>query len=377
VSLGHRPLTPRPADASVYATSHNKRGLVDLPTYSIVIPVHNEDAILPVLKDRIVQVLTRLDGPAEVILVDDGSTDRSYDMMLDLNRADPRFKVVHLSRNFGHQLAITAGIDLAEGQAIVVMDADLQDPPELILDMAAKWREGYEIVFGVRADRSTDGWFKRTTAALFYRALRRVTEIDIPENVGDFRLIDRRAAEAFKGMREGSRFVRGMFGWMGFRQTGIPYKRAERMAGETKYPVKKMMKLAADGMVGFSRVPLRIALNVGFLFSFVALLAGSAAIVFRFTGVYTVPGWASVVFVVCLLGGLQLGVMGMMGEYIGRTYEETIRRPLYIVSDLHGVRAPLDSTPRGIIAQPRTVATTLGNPILDGTEAIDQARRSL
>jgi dolichol-phosphate mannosyltransferase len=247
------------------------------------------------------------------------------------------------------------------------MDADLQDPPELILEMASKWREGYEVVYGVRQDRTTDGWFKRTTASLFYRTLRRLTDVDIPPDVGDFRLIDRRAVEAFKGMREGSRFVRGMFGWMGFRQIGVPYKRVERSAGETKYPMRKMLRLATDGMVGFSRVPLRLALNAGFLCSGLALIGGTLALILRFAGIYTVPGWASVVFVVSLLGGMQLAVMGMMGEYIGRTYEETMRRPLYIVSDLHGVAVPLEATSRSVIAQPRTVATVLGEIQLTDT----------
>jgi glycosyltransferase involved in cell wall biosynthesis len=341
---------------------------VNVPTYSIVIPVHNEESTLLPLYERVSQLLGRLDGDAEVVLVDDGSTDRSFPMMMELNRRDQRFKVARLSRNFGHQVAITAGIDLAQGQAIVVMDADLQDPPEVILEMAARWREGYEVIYGVRDDRTTDSWFKRTTASAFYRTLRRLTDVEIPADVGDFRLIDRRAAEAFKGMREGSRFVRGMFGWMGFRQVGVPYKRAERYAGKTKYPVRKMLKLATDGMVGFSRVPLRIALNIGFLFSVLAVAGASMALVFHIAGIYTVPGWASVIFAVSLLGGLQLAVMGMMGEYIGRTYEETMGRPLYIVSELQGVAVPIESAPRAVISQPRTVATLLGQ--IDFTDTV-------
>lgn len=333
---------------------------MDRPTYSIVIPVHNEEEGLSDLYRRLTQVLEQLDASAEILLVDDGSTDSSYSLMSEIHNRDSRFKVVHLSRNFGHQLAITAGIDLAEGQAIAVMDADLQDPPEVLLEMAKRWREGYEVVYGVREDRSTDTWFKRTTATLFYRALRRLTDVDIPQHVGDFRLIDRRAAEAFKGMREGSRFVRGMFAWMGFRHVGVPYRRAERSTGETKYPVRKMVRLAADGMVGFSRAPLRLALNAGFLFSFLAVVGGIAALAARIAGLYTVPGWTSVIFVMCLLGGLQLAVMGVMGEYIGRSYEEAMRRPLYIVSELHGVRVPLDTVSRGVIAEPRTVTTLFG-----------------
>jgi len=330
------------------------------PTYSFVIPVFNEEETLETLYHRLRGVMARMDGEAEVILVDDGSKDRSYPAMLRLHQLDPRFKVVHLSRNFGHQLAITAGIDLAAGQAVIVMDSDLQDPPEVVLEMAERWRDGYEVVYGVREDRSTDGWFKRTTASGFYRLIRRLTDVEIPMDVGDFRLIDRRAVEAFKGMREGSRFVRGMFGWMGFRQVGVPYSRAERHAGTTKYPLRKMLRLAGDGVVGFSRTPLRMALDVGFFFSLSAIVGGAVAIFLRLFGIYTVPGWASVVFVVCLLGGIQLALMGVMGEYIGRTYLEVMHRPLYVVSELHGVPVPLDPVPRSLIAQQRTVPAILG-----------------
>ncbi len=232
-------------------------------TYSFVIPVHNEQAVLPALRERLVQALALLDGDAEVIFVDDGSTDLSWTAVTAFHAQDHRFKGVRLSRNFGHQVAITAGMDLAAGQAVVVMDADLQDPPEVVLEMAARWRDGYEVVYGLREDRSTDSRFKRTTARAFYRILGRLTDVDIPEDVGDFRLIDRRALEAFLSMREGSRFVRGMFAWIGFRQVGVPYRRDARYAGETKYPIKKMVRLAGDGVIGFSRVPLRIALKLG------------------------------------------------------------------------------------------------------------------
>jgi dolichol-phosphate mannosyltransferase len=333
---------------------------MDIPTYSLIIPVFNEESTLPELRARLRDLLDKLDGEAEVILVDDGSFDRSYELMRDIHAEDARFKVIHLARNFGHQLAITAGIDLSAGQAVVIMDADLQDPPEVVLEMARKWREGYEIVYGIRQDRSTDSTFKRKTAQLYYQLLGRLTDVEIPPDVGDFRLVDRRAVEAFKGMREQSRYVRGMWSWIGFRQTGVAYRRAERFAGRTKYPLRKMGRLAIDGVVGFSRVPLRLALKLGFLCSFAALGAGVYTLTGKLSGAYAVPGWTSVATAVLFLGGIQLAVMGFMGEYIGRIYEEAIHRPLYIVSGLHGVATGIEKPPRSIIAEPSTVATLLG-----------------
>jgi len=334
--------------------------MMDTPTYSLIIPVFNEERTLPELRSRLTHLLGELDGSAEVILVDDGSTDSSYELMRAMHREDVRYKVIHLARNFGHQLAITAGIDLSAGQAVVIMDADLQDPPEVVIEMAKRWREGYEVVYGVRQDRTSDSRLKRTTAKLYYRLLGRLTDLDIPMDVGDFRLVDRRAVEAFKGMREQSRYVRGMWSWIGFRQIGVPYRRAERFAGQTNYPFRKMTRLAVDGIVGFSRVPLRLALNLGFFCSFLALAAGAYTLTGKLSGVYAVPGWTSVVMAVLFLGGIQLAVMGFMGEYIGRIYEESIHRPLYIVAGLDGVTTGIETLPRSIIAEPRTVATLLG-----------------
>jgi polyisoprenyl-phosphate glycosyltransferase len=330
------------------------------PTYSFVIPVHNEHESLPELRTRVDSVMSRLDGPSEVLLVDDGSTDASWNVMTVFGELDQRYKAIRLSRNFGHQVAITAGMDLAGGDAVVVMDADLQDPPEVVLEMAERWRAGYEMVYGVREDRSTDSLFKRTTAALFYRLLSRLTEVDIPQDVGDFRLVDRRAVEAFRAMREGSRFVRGMYSWVGFRQIGVPYVRDSRFAGETKYPVKKMIRLAGDAVVGFSRVPLKIALKLGAFFAALSILGGLAAVTARLSGAYTVPGWTSILLAVSLLGGLQLAFMGILGQYIGRTYEESLGRPLYVVSQLHGVRLPLQPIPRAVITPPATLENILG-----------------
>jgi dolichol-phosphate mannosyltransferase len=331
------------------------------PTYSVVIPVHNEEETLPELRNRLLHVVGRLDGETEVLLIDDGSTDASWQLIEDLHAVDARFKGVRLSRNFGHQVAITAGMDLSTGRAVAVMDADLQDPPEVLLEMAAKWRAGYEIIYGVRENRSTDSWFKRTSASLFYRLLNRLSEVDIPNDVGDFRLVDQRAVEAFRAMRESNRFVRGMYAWVGFRQTGVPYRREERFAGETKYPLKKMMRLAADAVLGFSRVPLRMAMKIGALTSSLAVLAALVVAGMKIVGDYAVPGWTSILLAVCLLGGLQLAFLGMIGQYIGRAYEESLGRPLYVVSHLLGAAAPLRGPRRAVIAEPATVATILGD----------------
>jgi dolichol-phosphate mannosyltransferase len=333
-----------------------------------VVPVYNEQDTLPELQSRLAQLLGRLDGEAEVILVDDGSTDHSWPLIVGLHVADPRFKGLRLSRNFGHQVAITAGMDLAAGDATVVMDADLQDPPEVVLEMAQRWREGYEVVYGVREDRSSDSWFKRSSASLFYSILGRLTDVEIPKNVGDFRLVDRRAVEAFKAMREGDRFVRGMYAWIGFRQIGVPYQRAERHAGSTKYPVKKMLRLAADGMIGFSRLPLKLALKLGTFFAVVALLGGMSVVGLNIFGA-TVPGWTSLLVAICFLGGLQLAVLGVIGAYLGRTYEETLGRPLYIVSQLRGIGFPIAPPARSVIAEPATVATLLGKTVNVGDRA--------
>jgi glycosyltransferase involved in cell wall biosynthesis len=219
-------------------------------------------------------------------------------------------------------------MDLALAEAVIVIDADLQDPPEVIVEMAQRWREGYEVVYGVRADRSSDSWFKRTTAGVFYRVLRKLTNVDIPVDVGDFRLIDRRVLEAVLAMREGSRFVRGMVASVGFNQIGVPYRRDARFAGTTNHPFRKMVLLAADGIIGFSRLPLRVALQGGLLVSALSIGGAVLTLWLKLLGFITVPGWASLVFMICLLGGIQLAVMGLISEYLGRTYEESLGRPL-------------------------------------------------
>lgn len=291
-------------------------------TYSLVIPLFNEEAVLPILLHRLDGLLDRLDAPAEVILVDDGSTDTTGLVAAGRARLDPRYRYLAFSRNFGHQIAISAGMDYATGDAIIVMDADLQDPPEVVLDLAAKWREGYDIVYAARLSREGETALKLWSAGLFYRLLRRLTKVDIPANVGDFRLVDRKAVDAFRAMPERDRFVRGMFGWMGFRQTCVEFHRLPRIAGRTKYSWPKMVKLAADGIVGFSDVPLRLALWIGSGVSMMALGYGVYAIAMALSGAPLVSGWASIIVLVTLLAGINLLMTGIVGVYVGRIHAE-------------------------------------------------------
>jgi polyisoprenyl-phosphate glycosyltransferase len=309
---------------------------LELVKYSIVIPIFNEEDSFPALVRRLREVLDQLDGPAEVVLVDDGSRDGSYELMAAVNREDPRFKVLQLSRNFGHQIAITAGLDMASGQAVIVMDADLQDPPEVILQMAARWQEGYEVVYAVRERREGETVFKRKTATLFYGLQRRLADIDQPMEVGDFRLVDRKALNAFLQMRERNRYVRGMFSWVGFRQTAVPYVREQRQAGESKYPLRKMIRLAVDGFVGFSTAPLRYVLTLGLVMAVASVLYGITAIAIKLAGLHVVPGYASLLATITFLSGVQLTVIGMVGQYVARIYDEVRARPLYLVRDARG-----------------------------------------
>jgi polyisoprenyl-phosphate glycosyltransferase len=314
-----------------------ERDPVDSVTYSIVIPIYDEQESVPALVDRLRTVMGELDGPAEVVLVDDGSRDDSYQQMIEANRRDPRFKIVQLSRNFGQQIAITAGMDVASGQAVIVMDADLQDPPEVIPQLAARWREGYEVVYAVREQRDGETAFKRRTATIFYGLQRRLAEIDQPVDVGDFRLVDRRALDAFLQMRERNRYVRGMFSWIGFRQTAVPYTRASREAGRSKYPLRKMVRLALDGFIGFSTAPLRFALTMGLLIAGGSVLYGVTLIALKLAGAGSyVPGYASLLVTITFLSGVQLIVIGMVGQYVARIYDEARARPLYLVREARG-----------------------------------------
>jgi polyisoprenyl-phosphate glycosyltransferase len=307
-----------------------------VPTYSLVVPAYNEEGVIEELVAHLGGVMASLDGDAEAILVDDGSTDRTWELMQKAGAADPRFRLVRLSRNFGHQIALTAGVDAARGDAVVVMDADLQDPPEVVLELAARWREGYDIVYAVRTKRQGETRFKRATASAFYRGFNRLSDVKVPADAGDFRLVDRRALAVFSEMRESHRFVRGMFSWIGLSQTGVAYTRRERFAGETKYPLRKMLRFASSGVISFSAVPLRLALNIGFLVSALAFVLGIWSLIVKIGGFYNVPGWTSTILVVSFLGGIQLVVLGVMGEYIGSIHDEVKGRPLYVVGELEG-----------------------------------------
>jgi glycosyltransferase involved in cell wall biosynthesis len=306
------------------------------PQFSFVVPILNERDTLPELCRRLTAVMDMLPGSAEVVLVDDGSTDGSYELMLDVRRRDPRIKALRLSRNFGHQMALTAGLDHAQGRAVIIMDGDLQDPPEVALELVARWQEGYEVVYAVRDHRSGESWLKRKTATAFYRLMSRLGEISIPQETGDFRLVDRQAVDAVSAMREHRRYLRGMFAWVGYRQTGVPYERDARYAGETKFSLKRMIAFAVDGVVSFSEVPLRLALSGGFVVSVLSFFLGVLAVVLKVAGIYTVPGWASLAVGLAFFSGVQLSVLGVMGIYVARIHEEVKNRPLYLVRDSAG-----------------------------------------
>jgi glycosyltransferase involved in cell wall biosynthesis len=302
-------------------------------TFSVIAPIYNELENIPELYRRVSTVMSSLPGTWELVLVDDGSSDGSTDAIRALAQQDKHVRPVIFARNFGHQPAITAGWDYARGQAIIIMDADLQDPPEVIPDLIARWREGYEVVYAVRAEREGETWFKKTTAAWFYRIVRRITDVKIPMDAGDFRLMDRKVVEVLKTMHEKHRFPRGMSAWVGFRQIGVPYKRASRFSGTTKYPFNKMFKLALNAITGFSYFPLQLATYFGFLSAGLAIIAIPVVIVMRLIGNGAFLGQATTLIAVLFLGGVQLISLGVLGEYLGRIYDEVKNRPLYIVRE--------------------------------------------
>jgi len=301
--------------------------------YSIVAPIYNEIENIPELYRRVREVMASSSETWELVLVDDGSTDGSTDKIRELADSDKRVRPVIFARNFGHQIAVTAGLDYARGDAIVIIDADLQDPPEVILELAAKWREGYEVVYAVRAEREGESWLKKFTAALFYRIIFRITDVKIPLDTGDFRLLDRKVVNVMGKMRERHRFLRGMAAWVGFKQIGVTYKRAARHAGETKYPFKKMLRLALNAVTSFSYFPLQVATYIGFVAAGIAILAIPVVIYMRMTGSQAFFGQATTLISVLFLGGVQLISLGILGEYIGRLYDEAKGRPLYIVRE--------------------------------------------
>ncbi|HVU01252.1 MAG TPA: glycosyltransferase family 2 protein [Polyangiaceae bacterium] len=306
------------------------------PTLSLVIPIFNEEEVIPELDRRLGAALRTVQESVdswEVIFVDDGSKDRSFELLAELAAREPRFRVVSFARNFGHQMAITAGTDRAEGDAVVVMDADLQDPPEVIVEMIRKWREGFDVVYAVREERKGETAFKRFTAAAFYRIFRRMLGgIDLPQDAGDFRLMSRPVVLALRALRERHRFVRGMVTWIGFRQTAVRYVREARFAGETKYPLSKMLRFAADGITSFSTFPLRIATWLGLAAGFLAIGTGAWALYIKFFVKGVVTGWTTIMMLVAFGSSAQLLMTGILGEYVGRIYEEVKRRPLYITA---------------------------------------------
>jgi dolichol-phosphate mannosyltransferase len=312
-------------------------------TYSLVIPLFNEEAVLPALALRLETLLARLDAAAEVILVDDGSTDNTRAFLRAKASQDSRFKYIGLSRNFGQQIAMSAGMEASSGEAVIVMDGDLQDPPELILDMIAKWKEGYSIVNARRISRDGDNAFKQITAGWFYKAINKLASVRIPENVGDFRLVDRAALDVFLKMPERDRYVRGMFAWLGFKQAIVEFDRPSRAAGETKYSVWKLVQLALTCLIGFSDVPLRLAIWAGMSVSALALLYGIYVVSMKLLGGHAIEGWTSTMVVISFLSGVNMLMTGIIGLYIGRIHGEVKQRPLYIVGEQAGFEAVADA----------------------------------
>jgi polyisoprenyl-phosphate glycosyltransferase len=307
---------------------------------SFVIPVLNEEEVLPELHRRLDAVAGQIDTECEFILVDDGSTDRTREVVSELRNRDERVKLLVLARNFGHQLALTAGLDFATGDAIVIIDGDLQDPPEAVLEMLPLWREGYEVVHAVRRRRAGESRMKLWTARVFYRLMRRLSDVEFPVDTGDFRLVDRRVADVVRSMREPDRYLRGMFAWVGFRQTSITYDRDQRFAGKTKNTWHRMISFAIDGILGFSVAPLRIILGIGFVISALSMAVGVTAIILKLAGALPpVQGWASLTVLVTFLAGIQLIVLGMIGLYVAKAYEQGKHRPLYLIAGAEGLEA--------------------------------------
>ena len=300
---------------------------------SIVIPLHNEQEVIPDLRRAMTAFADALPSTLEILLVNDGSTDSSLQLLSEWAAGDPRVRLLCLARNFGHQSAVTAGLDHAHGDAVIVMDADLQDPPEVIHEMIAAYMRGYDVVYGRRLSRERDSVFKRASAWLFYRIMRALIYHDLPPDTGDFRLISRRCLDALTTMRETHRFLRGMVAWVGFPQIEVLYHRRPRRAGSTKYPLHKMLQLAWTAAVSFSPAPLRFSFAAGFCVGLVGMGEGVYAVARSLLGLYVVPGWTSLMVVVCLIGGAILVSIGVVGEYVARIFEQSKARPLYIVSD--------------------------------------------
>lgn len=318
--------------------------------FSIIAPIYNEEGNIQVLYDRICAVMDPLGEPWELVTINDGSRDRSLELLEALSAQDSRIKIVNFARNFGHQIAVTAGLDYTSGDAVVIIDADLQDPPEMILEMIERWKAGYQVVYAVREERKGESWFKLLTAKIFYRMIYRITDVDIPLDTGDFRLMDRKVVDALQSMREHNRFIRGMTSWVGFKQTGISYVREARHSGETKYPLKKMVRFAMDAVTGFSYFPLQIMVYFSFIFGVLAILAIPVISVLRvILGDQFLGGQVTTIVLMLLLSSFELFFLFVMGQYIARIYDEARDRPLYIVASTSGFDDKLDfETPRPI-----------------------------
>jgi polyisoprenyl-phosphate glycosyltransferase len=306
---------------------------------SVVVPCANEEAVLRETNRRLIAALSEISPSFEIVYIDDGSTDSTPDLLREMQLQDERVRAIRFSRNFGHQIAITAGLEHARGAAVVIMDADLQDPPEVIVQFFRAWLDGYDVVYGIRTEREGEGAFKRWTAKLFYRFISRLSDTAIPLDTGDFRLMDRAVVDALLSMPERDRFVRGMVSWLGFSQVAVQYRRAPRLAGVTKFSFFKMIRFATDGILSFSIVPLRLATWIGFAASGIALIEIGLALFDRFFASGLVRGWTSTVIAVWFVGGVQLICMGIIGEYVGRIYGESKRRPLYVVRERIGFEA--------------------------------------
>lgn len=324
------------------------------PRYSIIAPIYNEEGNIQILYDRICEVMDTTGEEWELVTVNDGSRDRSLEMLQEISRKDPRIKVVNFARNFGHQIAVTAGLDYASGDAVVIIDADLQDPPEMILEMIERWKAGYEVVYAVREERQGESWFKLLTAKVFYRLIYRITDVNIPLDTGDFRLMDEKVVAALQSMREHNRFIRGMTSWIGFKQTGVSYVRQARHSGETKYPLGKMVRFAMDAITGFSYFPLQVMVYVSFVLGVLAILAIPVISVLRvMLGTSFLGGQVTTIVLLLLLSSFQLFFLFVMGQYVARIYDEARARPLYIVASETGFDpAAKNHTNRGRTVRP-------------------------
>lgn len=326
---------------------------LQLRLFSVVIPCYNEQQVLDETIARLLKLADSLvQYRTELVFVDDGSKDRTLDILRAAARKDPRIRIISFARNFGHQIAVTAGIDAAAGDAVALIDADLQDPPELLAKMLDHWEEGYDVVYGLRVSREGEGLFKLATARWFYRLMNRLSETPIPLDTGDFRLMDRKVVDVLRGMPERHRFVRGLVAWVGYNQLPMPYDRKRRLAGTSKYPLRKMLRFATDGIVSFSSRPLKVATNLGILAASLAMLGIVYALLLRMTTSIWVEGWTTLLIAVLFLGGVQLISLGIIGEYIGRIYEEAKGRPLYLVRERIGFETRTEGGQKRPAAQP-------------------------